>query len=190
MEEDLDDVLLKTNILLIEIALAKEQRHSFTPKKVAAHSYTFSCCILKFLWRGFVRVLSFTFELIQVKYLIRANNFNATMEKKNRMTNKQEHKIWYIAELKARVGSSNTTLPMGTIFNWVSKVIKETFSDCLGYFFVLTVSVNGLGNSHPPLHQSDATLKPVIGAFPRFGYNPQITCQHSSDVISNIFQQQ
>lgn len=78
MEEDLDDVLLKTNILLIEIALAKEHRHSFTPKKVAAHSYTFSCCILKFLWRGFARVLSFALELIQVKYLIRANNFNAT----------------------------------------------------------------------------------------------------------------
>ena len=112
MEEDLDDVLLKTNILLIEIALAKEHRHSFTPKKVAAHSYTFSCCILKFLWRGFARVLSFALELIQVKYLIRANNFNATM------------KIWYIVELKARVGSANTTLLMGSIINWVSKLIK------------------------------------------------------------------
>ena len=33
MEEDLDDVLLKTNILLIEIALAKEHRYSFTQKK-------------------------------------------------------------------------------------------------------------------------------------------------------------
>ena len=40
------------------------------------------------------------------------------------MTNKQEHKFWYIVGLKARVGSENTTLLMGTIFNWVSKVIK------------------------------------------------------------------
>ena len=47
-----------------------------------------------------------------MKYLIRANNFNAIM------------KIWYIVELKARVGSANTTLLMGSIFNWVSKLIK------------------------------------------------------------------
>ena len=47
-----------------------------------------------------------------MKYLIRANNFNATM------------KIWYIVELKARVGSANTTLLMGSIINWVSKLIK------------------------------------------------------------------
>ena len=51
--------------------------------------------------------------------------------------------------------NDNYILCFRAIFNWVSQVIR----DCIG--FALLRSVIGLENSHHPLNQSDAKLKPI-----------------------------